>query len=64
MEIGIALPHFGPHASREMITRVAQEAEQMSFGSVWVLDRMLRPTHPIQQFGRLALMDEPLRHQL
>jgi probable F420-dependent oxidoreductase len=42
-----------------MITRVAQEAEQMGFGSVWVLERMLRPTHPIQQFGRLALMDEP-----
>jgi len=59
MEIGIALPHFGQHASREMITRVAQEAEQMGFGSVWVLERMLRPTHPIPQFGRLALMDEP-----
>jgi probable F420-dependent oxidoreductase len=42
-----------------MITRVAQEAEQMGLGSVWVLERMLRPTHPIQQFGRLALMDEP-----
>lgn len=59
MEIGIALPHFGPRASREMITRVAQEAEQMGFGSLWVLERMLRPTHPIPWLGRLALMDEP-----
>jgi probable F420-dependent oxidoreductase len=59
MEIGIALPHFGPRASREMITRVAQEAEQMGFGSLWVLERMLRPTRPIPWLGRLALMDEP-----
>ncbi len=60
MEIGIALPHFGPYATRETITRVAQEAEQRGFGSVWALERMLRPTRPIPWIGgRVALMDEP-----
>jgi probable F420-dependent oxidoreductase len=59
MDIGIALPHFGPHASREAITRVAQEAERMGLGSVWVLERLLRLTRPISQFdGRLAPMPE------
>jgi probable F420-dependent oxidoreductase len=60
MEIGIALPHFGPYASREAIIRVAQEAEQMGFGSLWVLERMLRPTHPVPWIGgRVAFIDEP-----
>ena len=59
MELGIALPHVGPHASPGAILRVAQEAERLGYGSVWVLERLLRPTFPIPQFGgQLGLMPE------
>jgi len=47
MDIGIALPHVGPHASPEAILRVAQEAERLEYGAVWVLERLLRPIAPL-----------------
>jgi probable F420-dependent oxidoreductase len=49
MDIGIALPHVGPQASPQAIVRVAQEAERLGYGAVWVLERLLRPTFPIPQ---------------
>lgn len=59
MELGLALPHFGPHASPEAIVRVAQEAERLDYGAVWVLDRLLRPIFPIlQPQGGTAPMPE------
>ncbi len=51
MQIGIALPQIGPSASPEAIVRVAQEAERMDYASVWVLERLLRPTHAVAGFG-------------
>ncbi len=51
MDIGIALPQIGPSASPEAIARVAQEAERMDYASVWVLERLLRPTHAINGSG-------------
>jgi probable F420-dependent oxidoreductase len=47
MDIGIALPQAGRYASREAIVRVAQEAERIGYASVWVLERLLRPTSPV-----------------
>ena len=58
MEIGIALPHLGQHASRDAIKKIAIEAEAMGFDGLWVLERLLRPTFPIPQFGHLAHMAE------
>lgn len=52
MKIGIALPHIGPYASRENIVRVAQAAEGTGFDSLWVLERLLRPTFAFHQMGR------------
>lgn len=49
MDIGIALPQFGENASPAAIVRVAQEAERMDYASVWVLERLLRPTRPMAQ---------------
>ncbi len=49
MDIGIALPQIGENASPAAIARVAQEAERMDYASVWVLERLLRPTRPIAQ---------------
>ena len=44
MEITVALPHTGKTASPENISRVAEEAERMGCATVWVLERLLRPT--------------------
>ena len=48
---GIGLPHYGRHASPEAIARVATEAERLGFDSLWVQDRLLRPTNPRDQYG-------------
>src|SRR5688572_30117739 len=47
MDLGVALPHFGRHASPEAIERVAVEAEQMGYATLWVLERLLRPINPL-----------------
>jgi probable F420-dependent oxidoreductase len=46
MELGIALPQFGQHATPEAIVQVAQAAERLGYASVWVQDRLLRATSP------------------
>jgi probable F420-dependent oxidoreductase len=43
MEISIALPHTGRYASSEEIAYAAEEAEQLGYATVWVLERLLRP---------------------
>lgn len=42
MDIGIALPHMG-ETTPDMIVRIAQEAEQLGFASLWAGERLLRP---------------------
>lgn len=49
VDIGIALPQTGANASPASIVRVAQEAERLDYASVWVLERLLRPTRAISQ---------------
>src|SRR3954462_493771 len=51
MDIGIALPQWGRHASPEAIVQVAQHAERLGYASVWVQERLLRPTHPRTGYG-------------
>src|SRR2546422_9276357 len=48
---GIGLAHYGRHASPEAIARVATEAERLGFDSLWVQDRLLRPTNPRDPYG-------------
>ncbi len=43
MDISIALPHTGRYASPEEIAYAAEEAEQLGYATVWVLERLLRP---------------------
>lgn len=43
MDISIALPHTGRHASPEKIAYAAEEAERLRYATVWVLERLLRP---------------------
>ncbi|HZT06990.1 MAG TPA: TIGR03619 family F420-dependent LLM class oxidoreductase [Chloroflexota bacterium] len=63
MDIGIALPQWGRHASPEAISRVAREAERLGYASVWVQERLLRPTHPRSGYGGVpgAPWPEPYR---
>ncbi len=48
---GIGLPHIGKYATPEAIALVAREAESAGFDSLWVQDRVLRPTKPLDQYG-------------
>jgi len=50
MKLGIALPHFGPHVSRQAIVTVACRAESLGFASLWVLDRLLWPIEPLSKY--------------
>lgn len=43
MEITLALPHTGKLASPQAIAYAAGEAERLDYGTVWVLERLLRP---------------------
>lgn len=43
MQVGIALPHMGPAAAPDIITRIAQEAERLEYASLWAGERLLHP---------------------
>jgi len=46
MRFGFALPQIGSTAGPEALVRVAKRAEDLGFGSLWVLDRILWPVNP------------------
>src|SRR4051794_10699885 len=46
MELGFALPHLGPIATRDNIRRVATEAERLGYHSLWTNERLLKPVNP------------------
>ncbi len=60
MKLGVGLPQAGPEASPENIVRVAVEAERMGYDSVWVFERLLRPTRlfPAGAGGELVRLPE------
>lgn len=42
---GLLLPHFGPHASREMLTEEAVRLETAGFDALWVRDHVVYEPH-------------------
>ncbi len=46
MEIGIALPHLG-ETTPAFLVRMAKEAEQLGYASLWAGERLLRPRHAV-----------------
>src|ERR687891_740550 len=46
MKIGLALPHLGPDATKENIIKLAVDAENEGFDSLWVAERLLWPLKP------------------
>ena len=59
VDIGISLPQIGANASSAALVRVAQEAEWLDYASVWVLERLLRPTQPISQMPGMPAAQLP-----
>jgi probable F420-dependent oxidoreductase len=51
VELGIGLPTAGEHASPANIGRIAREAEQLGYASVWTFERLLRPLAPVSMGG-------------
>ncbi len=45
MKLGLLLPHFGVHASRERILTGSQLAEELGFDSLWVRDHLVFEPH-------------------
>jgi alkanesulfonate monooxygenase SsuD/methylene tetrahydromethanopterin reductase-like flavin-dependent oxidoreductase (luciferase family) len=43
---GVVLPHFGPHASAELLLRSARRIEELGFDAVWVRDHLVYEPRP------------------
>ena len=43
---GIVLPHFGPHASADLLIRSAKRIEELGFDAVWVRDHLVYEPRP------------------
>ena len=52
MRIGLMVPHFGEHCSRERIVQSAVEAEAAGFRSFWVRDHLLWEPHGSENQNR------------
>jgi len=63
MEFGLHLPNAGPFANGPDIIRVAQEAENLGYHSVWLFDHLFTPTsleskYPYSPDGSYPMMPE------
>ncbi len=52
MKFGVMLPHYRQMAGTEAIARVALEAEDMGYDSVWVSDHIVVPDEDVERFGK------------
>ena len=60
VKLGVHLPVAGKDASPQAIAQVAEEAERIGLDSVWVWERLMRPTVPIPMGGPGGpVMDAP-----
>ena len=51
MKIGLRLPQTDKHrATKENIIRLATEAENAGFDSLWVLERLIWPINPLNPY--------------
>ena len=42
---GVLLPHFGPHASADLLIRSTKRLEELGFDAVWVRDHVVFHPH-------------------
>lgn len=52
MELGLALPNFGHHLTREATVVLARAAEELGFASVWTSEHFVVPTEIFDPFGQ------------
>ena len=52
MKFGVMLPHYRQVAGTDAIARVAREAENMGYDSVWVSDHIVVPDQDVERFGK------------
>lgn len=50
MQVGLVVPQFGKHATKENLLQFVKLAEDEKFESLWVFDRMLCPIEPLQPY--------------
>ncbi|MEM2024274.1 MAG: TIGR03619 family F420-dependent LLM class oxidoreductase [Candidatus Caldarchaeum sp.] len=50
---GVCLPNFGKHVSAETVARVAEEAEEMGYDSVWATDHLILPPSHRYPYGNI-----------
>ncbi|MFF4490836.1 LLM class flavin-dependent oxidoreductase [Streptomyces sp. NPDC001544] len=46
MQLGLGLPHYSRDATPARLVAFAQRAETLGYGSLWALERLLRPLEP------------------
>lgn len=51
MRLGFNIPQLGTAAGGEAMVKVAQHAEGLGFGTVWVTERVLYPVNPRTPYG-------------
>ncbi|HXQ24327.1 MAG TPA: hypothetical protein VN812_21775, partial [Candidatus Acidoferrales bacterium] len=43
MRFGVALPNYGAFAQPDVLVRLARQAEDLGFDSIWVSDHLIAP---------------------
>jgi probable F420-dependent oxidoreductase len=50
MKIGLMLPHVGTDMSPALVVDAARRAEALEYDGLWVIERLLYPTHPRSKY--------------
>src|SRR2546428_9816430 len=53
MKLGVCVPNYGETSTPDAIQRIAVEAEQMGFDSVWCTDHLLMPRNSGTPYERI-----------
>lgn len=64
MKVGITLPESGQEASTENIIRVAKQAENEGFDSLWVWERLMWPLKPQTPYPMTADGSHPVEFRM
>lgn len=63
MEIGVAVPHMGPHVSAAGLVRLARVAEELEFHSAWFSDHIIIPVDYDRRYPYHSEGEFPLTHE-
>src|SRR5437879_10586793 len=62
MKLGVCVPNYGEASTPDAIQRIAVEAEQMGFDSVWCTDHLLMPRNSGTPYERIFESITTLAH--